>query len=220
MAVTYKGEHRGGNTVSIPHSIGDLLLVTAFSNSSVPSLATGYTNLTSITNLGGLYARSAYKYATSTSESMDVWSGYSFLTCKVFSGVNTASAYAWDSNSNTASFILTAFNSANPYYSGARVAVFDVFYSPWFSTASPQMIVGGPTGATQYAANVPISSGISGYYSYQSTPGVTQSSSAEFIFYDNWEVDPPILSTGTFNAISTTIQLDGSGGFRIYYTTG
>ena len=102
VGIQYVGGATGTNTCTVPtHSIGDLILISAFRKGSTtaPTLASGFTSIYSTgANTVGLQV--AYRIATATNDTSGTWTNATELVCQVYTGTHTTSPIG---NSATAS---------------------------------------------------------------------------------------------------------------------
>lgn len=131
--VVYVGAAVGSlnqTSVSVPtHSVGDLILVFAYSNTTIPSLPPGYTNVATI-SAGVLFVRIGYKIATATNDGSGTWSNAIRVNCSVYNSANVGNCSTSYNNSGSANETYPALTLSKPSYSWVtRMLVHDPGYS-------------------------------------------------------------------------------------------
>jgi hypothetical protein len=118
------GGSASATTVAIPaHQAGDLILIFAgHSNTTLPSLPAGYTNVGNTNSAGS--CRIGYKIATTGSETSGTWTNAQWLAVAVFRNVNQTNPIgvsSFQSANNTTISIAaqTASVGGGTYFAGA-----------------------------------------------------------------------------------------------------
>jgi hypothetical protein len=97
VTISRVGAATGTTTCTVPtHSIGDLIVISAFRSGSVtaPTLGAGYTSITTGTSANLCRPNLAYKVATATNDSSGTWTNATALTCVVYTSDQIASGGA------------------------------------------------------------------------------------------------------------------------------
>lgn len=157
-SITYIGEATGTTSATLPaHQAGDLILAFAFRDGSTSqaTMPSGWTTIATRTTTSAA-ARTAYKVATSGSETTGTWTNASTVVFLVYRGVNTT--YIYDNNVGLASSGVgtTVTYNANGVWQGlSRIVSFAGHRSTDTALGTPPgdlTLIVNPVDATDEAA--------------------------------------------------------------------
>lgn len=166
MAITFVGSAiAASSSVTIPaHQAGDLLIIHAVDDATVPTLPSGWTNITSGSGSSNADSRIGYKIAANSGTASGTWTNASITSVSVFRGVDQADPIgASATNTPGSSFAIPGLTlEVTDGTSWVFAGIASYFYDPDPNTASGltqrTQDDNGPAWNTTYDTNAGVAS--------------------------------------------------------------